>query len=282
VQPTGLTGRINKATPTISTPPTAAAIELGKTLSNSTLTSGVATVSGTFAFTTPVTTPALGTVSHSVTFTPTDNTNYNTQTCEVSVTVILPKVKDGDGNTYESVLIGNQIWMKENLRTTSYNDGTLIPNLTANPAWVALTTPGYCWYNNDLSTKATYGALYNWYAVTNGILAEGWHVPTDAEWDTLANVLGGATVAGGKLKATTRWASSNTVATNESGFSALPGGFRNYIGLFFDQSNYGYWWSASVGSAPNAYYRNLAYDDSTLYKYSDSKVCGFSVRLVRD
>ena len=113
-------------------------------------------------------------------------------------------VSDADGYVYHTVTIGAQVWMVENLKTTKYNDGTAIPLVTDSTAWAILTIPGYCWYNNDAVTyKATYGALYNWYAVNTGKLApKGWHVPADAEWTKLITFLGGEDVAGGKMKST--------------------------------------------------------------------------------
>ncbi|MBI5010148.1 MAG: fibrobacter succinogenes major paralogous domain-containing protein, partial [Bacteroidia bacterium] len=138
------------------------------------------------------------------------------------------QVSDIDGNVYQTVTIGTQVWMKENLKTTKLNDGIALPNVIDNAAWAALTTTGYCWYNNDATTyKSTYGALYNWYAVNTGKLCPiGWHVPSDDEWTLLTTFRGGYSVAGGKLKetGTLHWTSPNTGATNETGFTALPGG----------------------------------------------------------
>ena len=120
--------------------------------------------------------------------------------------------------------------MAENLKTTKYRDGTSIPLVTENTAWLNLTTPGYCWYNNDAAHyKSTYGALYNWYVLNAGsngwknVCPTGWHVPTDAEWTTLTTYLGGESIAGGKLKetGTSHWLSPNTVATNETGLHTL-------------------------------------------------------------
>jgi uncharacterized protein (TIGR02145 family) len=154
-------------------------------------------------------------------------------------------IKDADGNIYHAVTIGTQTWMVENLKTTKYNDGTPIPLVTDNIAWGRLTTPGYCWYNNDSATYSNpYGALYNWYAVTTGKLAPpGWHVPTVAEWDTLITFLGGVMVAGSALKSTgtTYWHPPNSGATNSSGFSALPGG--RLTGTFSSIGTYGDWWA---------------------------------------
>ena len=158
--------------------------------------------------------------------------------------------------------------------------------MTNTSSWSSLTTGAYCWYDNDSTTnKNTYGALYNWYAVNTGKLAPaGWHVPTDADWDTLSAYLGGYNVSGGALKeaGTTYWNSPNTGATNSSGFSALPGGCRSDDDSFYLIGYYGFWWSASAGSASGAYDRNLYYKYSSLRRDDVDESCGFSVRLVRD
>jgi uncharacterized protein (TIGR02145 family) len=173
-----------------------------------------------------------------------------------------------------------------NLKTTKYKDGTAIPLVTNNTTWGNLTTPGYCWYNNDASTyKNTYGALYNWYAVNTGKLAPaGWHVPSNAEWNTLSAYLGGDNVSGGKLKesGTTHWYSPNTGATNSSGFSAIPGGSRDLYGAFSYISFYGYWWSATEINPSSAYNRNIFCNQNYLNSEYDYMRYGYSVRLVRD
>jgi uncharacterized protein (TIGR02145 family) len=194
---------------------------------------------------------------------------------------------DIQGNVYKTVQIGSQVWMAENLRTARYKDDTAIPQVTDNTAWDNLTTPGYCWYNNEKATYGNiYGALYNWYAVNTWKLCPtGWHVPSDAEWTTLTTFLGGVIVAGGKMKeaGTTHWQSPNTGATNESGFSGLPGGYRLTNGYFSTIIGYnGYWWSSSEYSTSSAWYRYLTYDTSTIYRGVDYKEYGFSVRCVRD
>ena len=203
----------------------------------------------------------------------------------------LYKLSDIDGNQYNVVKIGSQVWMKENLKTTKYNDGASIPLVTLNTDWSALTTPAYCWYNNDAATyKDTYGALYNWYvtdAASNGnknVCPANWHVPSDAEWTTLTNYLGGESVSGGKLKetGTSHWQSPNTGATNESGFSALAGGTRYTSGTFDIIGVYGYWWSSTATSPTFAYYRNLLYNYSYIYRYDYNKRTGSSVRCLRD
>lgn len=192
---------------------------------------------------------------------------------------------DQDGNVYKTVTIGTQTWMAENLRTTSYNDGTSISNVTGATEWGNLTTGAYCNYNNTTNTDtiATYGRLYNWYAVNTGKLApKGWHVPTDTEWTTLTDYLGGESIAGGKLKetGTTHWISPNTSATNESGFTALPCGYRSSNGTFNGID--GYWWSSTEGSTVDAYERNVFYDDIGVFSYYFNKGSGSSVRCVRD
>jgi len=197
-----------------------------------------------------------------------------------------PTVIDADGNVYHTVTIGTQTWMVENLRTTKYNDGTSIPNVTDGTAWYALSTPAYCWYNNDAAAnKATYGALYNWYAVNYGKLApKGWHVPTDAEFTTLTANLGGESLAGGKLKeiGTTHWTSPNTSADNTTGFTALPGGDRYDGGAFGGVGSYGCWWSASEIYTNEAWLSVMYFDSSRVRFISFNKQKGLSVRCVKD
>jgi uncharacterized protein (TIGR02145 family) len=199
---------------------------------------------------------------------------------------------DGDGNNYPVIQIGTgkcapQNWMAENLKTTKFKDGkTSILNVTDYAAWTALSTPAYCWYNNDAAYKATYGALYNWYTVSTGNLCPtGWHVPTDAEWTTLTNYfLGGESVAGGKLKetGTTHWANPNTGATNETGFTALPGGYRSPDGAFCCIGSYGKWWSALGSDASEAWVRYLSNSFSGVSRSLFNKNYGLSVRCLKD
>ena len=198
-----------------------------------------------------------------------------------------PTVTDIDGNVYGTVKIGTQVWMTSNLRTTRYRNGDAIPNVTANAAWAALTTGAYCTYNN--TTKADsitlFGRLYNFYAVADSrnIAPVGWHVPTDAEWTTLTNYLGA--LAGGRLKesGTTHWYSPNTDALNDSKFSALPGGYRNYgNGTFYGVGGSGYWWSSAEYGTSTAWFRYMGYDSSDVGRYGNSKTGGFSVRCLRD
>lgn len=195
-------------------------------------------------------------------------------------------VTDIDGNVYHTVTIGTQVWMVENLKTTKYRDGTSIPNVTDNTAWSNLTTGAYCDYNNTPSNSSTYGRLYNWYAATDAhnIAPTGWHVPTDADWSTLTTYLGGESVAGGKLKeiGTTHWQSPNTGATNEVGFTALPGGYRYDDGAFYGIGSDGYWWSATEYDATYAWDLGMFNYGSNVDHYGGIKEDGFSVRCVRD
>ncbi len=158
-------------------------------------------------------------------------------------------VTDIEGNTYNTVKIGNQWWMADNLKVTKYRNGIDIPNVSINSIWAGLTSGAFCAYNNDTNDESdTYGYLYNWYAVMWSDLApEGWHVPTDAEWTILADYLGGGNVAGGKMKERgfSHWQSSNTEATNESGFVALPAGERGSNGTFYYIGYRAFFWSAS-------------------------------------
>jgi len=211
-------------------------------------------------------------------------------------------VTDLDGNFYNIVTIGTQTWMVENLKTTKYNDGTSIPLVTT--AWSYLTTPGYCWYNNDDGTyKNKYGALYNWYAVNTSKLAPtGWHIPTDAEWTTLesyvnANLGTSGTVAKA-LAATTDWYPYTDVSTigsdlsknNSSGFAAFPGGYRDsYLptggtGPFgFNNFTYnGRWWSSNERSTGNAWYRSLSYNMNNVGRNYLNEQYGLSVRCIKD
>jgi uncharacterized protein (TIGR02145 family) len=200
-------------------------------------------------------------------------------------------VTDIDGNVYHTVTIGTQTWMVENLKTTKFNDGTAIPLVIDGTTWSKLTTPGNCWYNNDATTyNPTYGALYNWYAVATGKLCpNGWHVPTDAEWTTLTTYLGGDTLAGGKMKSTGTigagtglWQDPNTGATNESGFTAVPAGFRYNGGTFDKVGNLGFWWCSTECSTPNAWGQTLYYNYSNVIRYFHNKSDGYSVRCVQD
>ncbi len=204
---------------------------------------------------------------------------------DMTFTTISPTVTDIDGNVYDAITIGGQIWMKENLKTVRYNDGTTIPLQTDNTTWYNLTTAAYCFYNNDPTTyKDTYGALYNWYAVnTMKLCPTGWHVPANAEWTTLINFLGGVQLAGGKMKevGTTHWNSPNT-GTNESGFTALPGGDREYNGLFGWINIMGYLWSTTEFGTTSGWQIMISYSSDNANQNYDYLSFGKSVRCLRD
>jgi uncharacterized protein (TIGR02145 family) len=194
-------------------------------------------------------------------------------------------VTDIDGNIYRTVKIGNQWWMAENLKVTHYRNGDAIPNVTDNSTWGGLTTGAYCDYNNTAQI-AVYGRLYNWFAIDDSstIAPTGWHVPSDSEWQILVDFLGGDSIAGGKMKetGTTHWNSPNTGATNESGFTALPGGTRNYAGGYGALRSVANLWSSTESGSGNALYLALRFDVLEAYHPSYDMRSGFSVRCVRD
>lgn len=203
-----------------------------------------------------------------------DNISFNTLNYDATIT-------DIDGNLYHTIVIGTQEWLIENLKTTKYRDGTPIPNVTVDTTWINLRTGAYRNYNDNPSYSTVYGLLYNWYAVTDThILApQGWHVASDSDWTILINYLGGSTVAGGKMKetGTSHWWNPNTGATNESGFTALPGG-----GTFGRLGDIGSWWTITSIDLMNAW-RTILYHDYTGTTQTDAwKPTGLSVRCVKD
>jgi uncharacterized protein (TIGR02145 family) len=190
-----------------------------------------------------------------------------------------------DGNAYKTVKIGTQEWMAENLNVEHYRNGDVIPEVQNDNEWRNLTTGAWCYYENNSENEKTYGKLYNWYAVNDfrGLAPKGWHVPSDAEWITLTNYLGGTEIACGKLKAIILWEPPNKGATNSSGFSAFPGGFRDCKWGFCNSIGAGgSFWSASESSYTSAWFRGLHYGSSVVYRNYDYKRKGFSVRCVRD
>ncbi|MBI5538733.1 MAG: T9SS type A sorting domain-containing protein [Bacteroidia bacterium] len=193
-------------------------------------------------------------------------------------------VTDYDGNVYNTVTIGTQVWMKQNLKVTHYNNGDAISNVTDNTAWSSLSSGAYCNFNNDVANVATYGRLYNFYALVDSrkICPTGWHAPEDWELTNLENNLGGATVAGGKMKeaGTTHWTSPNTGATNSSNFTFLPGGMRISSGTFGNFGSAGFLWTSTEQGSLNAWYRWLGTNAADSYKNSGSKGFGFSVRCI--
>jgi len=204
-------------------------------------------------------------------------------------------VTDAEGNIYKTVIIGTKVWMAENLKVTKFNDNTDITLASDAAAWIALTGPGFCWYNNDPDfNKPVYGALYNWYAANSAnICPTGWHTATNDEYDAMEVGLGLAqadiniwgwrgTDHGSKMKNTTGWNAGEN-GTNTSGFSALPGGYRFYNdGLFNGQNTLGYWWTATEHDAARGWYRRLDGNNTAVYKASTDKRAGKSIRCVKD
>jgi uncharacterized protein (TIGR02145 family) len=196
-------------------------------------------------------------------------------------------VNDIDGNTYQTIGIGGQIWIVENLKTTKFNDGEAIPLVTDNTAWINLTTPGYCWYdNNESDYKATYGALYNWYTVNTGKLCPpGWHVAHFRDFGNLNSYLDMTQEgSGGKIKESgyAHWEMPNTEATNESEFTALPAGMRFDNGTFVYIGTKSLWWTPDENISPEAYSFLVTNTSGTLYLSSLIKYSGLSVRCIKD
>ena len=189
-------------------------------------------------------------------------------------------------NVYKTVTIGTQTWMAENLRTTRFSDSTAIPLVKDEARWAGLTSSGYCWYKNDEDAfKPTYGALYNWYTINTGkICPIGWHVPDDSEWTQLTTYLGGDYIAGGKLKETgsTYWVEPNTGATNETGFTALPGGNRRYDGFFSGPAGNGNWRTSSEYDDNQVWYRYIFYHSGYIYRNITNMQAGYSVRCISE
>ncbi|MFN5319636.1 MAG: fibrobacter succinogenes major paralogous domain-containing protein, partial [Bacteroidia bacterium] len=211
------------------------------------------------------------------------NDAVNVQACSQ----FFGEVSDIENNVYSTVIIGDQLWMAENLRTATYANGDPIPNVTGNLQWSNLSTGAWCNYDNNVLNDSLYGKLYNWYTVVDArnLCPTGWHVPSSVEWEVLVDLLGGELSAGGKMKSIVGWESPNQGATNESGFSGLPGGYRYYFqtGYFTDIGFYGYWWSTTTQpSTSSAWIRTLNYSDDNASLASYAKKNGLSVRCIRD
>jgi len=225
----------------------------------------------------------------------------NTTTKAITVNIQYSgTVTDFDGNIYNTIQIGDQLWMAENLKVTHYSNSELIPNVTGSTEWVNLSTGAYCSYDNNDSNIGTYGLYYNWYAVVDirGLAPAGWHIPTDAEWKQLEMFLGMSQSEadavgyrgideGGKLKegGKTHWYHPNLGATNSSGFSALPGGSRGIEddGLAFSSVGYvANFWSSTAYSSGSAWIRILGLDVSSVYRSDNVNQAGLSVRCIKD
>ena len=209
------------------------------------------------------------------------NANFN-QNIEYGI------VADIDGNAYKTVTIGGKTWMAENLRTTKYQNGDDITLVTNNSEWVNRNAEAYSSYSNteDLDERATYGLLYNWQAVSDSrnIAPEGWHVATQADWEALIAVVGNGDNAGGRLReaGSLHWNGNNT-STNPSGFTALPGGRRQYTdGTFINQGFNAFFWSATANGPDFAFYYQVNYDSSPIVAANFLKAAGYSVRCVKN
>ena len=187
---------------------------------------------------------------------------------------------------YTAVTIGTQHWIYRNLNVDHYRNGELIPEVKDSVTWANLTTGAWCYYNNDSALGDVYGKIYNGYAVRDPhyLVPDGWHIPTDSEWRKLSTYLGGENVAGDKLKETglSNWLSPNAIATNESGFSALLGGYRYVNGWFFDNGSFSSWWSSTESSASYSWSWYLYYDFTDIFRCSNYNGYGFSVRCIKD
>ena len=195
-------------------------------------------------------------------------------------------IEDIDGNRYQTVWIGNNLWMAENLQTTHYSNGNPIPNIVQNTQWSNLEIGAWSYYKNQKDSKKTYGKLYNWFTVSDhrNVCPKGWHVATDEEWFALGSFLGGNKVAGDKMKTTgsNYWVKSDSSVTNESRFSGLPSGLRFPSGEFGHHGYYGYWWSSSMSTSDLASGRYLYDNNSEIGIGSSLKSYGFCIRCVKN
>lgn len=207
--------------------------------------------------------------------------------CDETVDIPVTTIKDIDGNVYHTGKIGTQEWMVENLRVVHFRNGDSIPNVRNGTQWGNLTTGAYCNYNNDDYYVGIYGRLYNAYAVIDprNIAPEGWHVATHDDFVILEEFLGGVDTAGGKMKeeGTVHWTWPNTGATNYSGFTGLPGGYRGWTTGVFSGLNYqGIWWTTTEYDSVNNYARSLHFDQSVSEITWSYRYIGMSVKCVKD
>jgi uncharacterized protein (TIGR02145 family) len=206
----------------------------------------------------------------------------NIEACSVFFGVVM----DIEGAIYQTVLIGNQLWMAENLKTIHFADGSELANVTVNLAWTQLNTPAWCVYNNLEGYSEIFGKLYNWYSISDprNLCPAGWHVPSDSDWTQLTDVLGGLSVAGSRLKTNQYWMwGDNSSYTNSSGFSGIPAGSRvNISGYFYGLNSYANWWSSTESSSNNAWLRGLNDSNSNVDRSNNYKQFGYSVRCVKN
>lgn len=219
------------------------------------------------------------------------NTNVSQIYC--GSTLVWPLVPPITPCNLPNIQIGTQIWTRCNLNVSTYANGDTIPEVTDPAVWASLTTGAWCHYDNNPANDAIYGKLYNWHAVNNisngGLAPAGYHIPTDEEWTILTDYLGGLGVAGGKMKSTGTiqlgtglWNTPNTAATNESGFTGIPGGRRDFNGVFNTISDYGWWWSFTEDTTLKAWSCALSNNSDTAFRLSSNKEFGLSVRLIEN
>ena len=194
------------------------------------------------------------------------------------------KVNETSNANIPSIIIGTQTWTAKNLDIETYRDGTPIPQVTDPISWANLTTGAWCYNANQTANGTVYGKLYNWYAVHDprGLAPVGYHIPSNSEWTTLSNFLGGNSFAGGKMKALEFWSSPNTEATNSSGFTGLPGGLRENDGSFASIGYNGVWWSSTEYSSTQGGSCGMNYGAASVNIGGDDKVEGNSVRCIKD
>ena len=212
--------------------------------------------------------------------------NTSTNGIEIKTTYGWISLTASSADALPTIQIGTQKWMSKNLDVAFYRNGDPIPQVTDPTAWAALTTGAWCYNNNDSTLGTTYGKLYNWYAVndTRGLAPQGWHIPSDAEWITFENTLGGSSVAGGKMKeaGTLHWTNPNVGGNNNSGWAGLPGGYRNFNGTWQTVGINGLWWSSTDYDTFYASFHYLVYSNANAIRDEGIKMAGYSVRCVRD
>ena len=191
-----------------------------------------------------------------------------------------------ENKVYDNVKIGNQVWMKKNLDVVCYRNGDIIPQINDSLEFATKTTGAWCYYDNNSENGKIYGTIYNWYAVNDpsGLAPKGWHIPTDSEWTVMTDLYGGEYFVGGKLKDTglTYWKDVNIGATNESGFTGLPGGMSSMFNIFTSIRILGYWWTATEHSATQGKLWSLINGSSVINHFFTDKKFFLSVRCVKD
>ena len=207
----------------------------------------------------------------------------------ISMDLNAQSVTDLDGTVYQTIKIGNQTWLQQNLNVSQFRNGDLIPEVKTDEAWEKAgleKKPAWCYYESNADNGKIYGKLYNWYAVHDkrGLAPKGWHIPSDEEWKALATFLGGPDLAGKKLKekGTAHWKSPNKDASNESGFTGLPGGLNYSFGSFVSLDNVGYWWTSEEDGEETAFLYSLSYEDNLLTDLFLNKGVGISIRCIKD